>query len=65
MAVVGYKTFFAVPEESQKPQALVWTNGREYEIDRVSDLRQSSSLKGGGLGDTLHDEGAGKRGLSV
>ena len=34
--------FFVVPDESQKPQALVWTDGREYEIDRLTDGRQAT-----------------------
>jgi hypothetical protein len=33
-----------------KPLALVWTNGKRYEIDRVVDARLAPSLKGGGLG---------------
>ena len=33
-----------------KPLALVWTNGRQYEIDRMTDVRLAPSLKGGGLG---------------
>lgn len=33
-----------------KPLALVWTNDRQYEIDRMTDVRLAPSLKGGGLG---------------
>ena len=29
---------------------MTWTDGRKYEIDRVTDVRQAPSLKGGGLG---------------
>ena len=49
------KTFVAVTavhdaEGKTKPLSLVWTNGKQYEIDRVIDVRQAPSLKGGGLG---------------
>ena len=33
-----------------KPLALVWTDGKKYEIDRVMDVRQAPSLRGGGVG---------------
>jgi len=33
-----------------RPLCLTWTDGRKYEIDRVLDVRQAPSLKGGGLG---------------
>ena len=33
-----------------KPLALTWTNGKQYGIDRVTDVRQAPALKGGGLG---------------
>ena len=38
-----------MPKE-KKSLVLVWTNGKQYEIDRVTDVRQALSLKGGGLG---------------
>ena len=49
------KTFVKVTVEHDtdgktKPLALVWTNGKQYEIDRVTDVRQAASLRGGGLG---------------
>ena len=49
------KTFVTVTaihdaEGKTKPLALVWTDGQKYEIDRVTDVRQAPSLKGGGLG---------------
>ena len=49
------KTFVSVTavhdaEGKTKPLALVWTNGKQYEIDRVTDVRQAPSLRGGGLG---------------
>ena len=33
-----------------KPLALTWTDGKQYDIDRVADVRLAPSLKGGGLG---------------
>jgi hypothetical protein len=49
------KTFVRVTAEHNKlgqtkPLVLTWTDGRKFEIDRVIDVRQAPSLKGGGLG---------------
>ena len=49
------KTFVKVTAEHDengktKPLILTWTDGKQYEIDRVTDVRQAPSLKGGGLG---------------
>ena len=33
------------------PREIVWEDGHHYEIDRVSDIRQSTSMKVGGQGD--------------
>ncbi len=49
------KTFVAVTAEHDvngriRPLHLIWTDGRKYEIDRVTDVRHAPSLKGGGLG---------------
>ena len=49
------KTFVTVtavhdPAGKTKPLALTWTNGKQYEIDRVTDTRLAPSLRGGGLG---------------
>lgn len=49
------KTFVKVTAEHDesgyiKPLVLTWTDGRKLEIDRVLDVRQAPSLKGGGLG---------------
>ena len=33
------------------PREIVWEDGHHYEIDRVSDIRQSASAKVGGQGD--------------
>ena len=44
--------FDALLDESGqvRPLLLTWTDGRKYEIDRVTDVRQVPSLRGGGLG---------------
>ena len=49
------KTFVKVTAEHDengqtRPLQLTWTDGRKYGIDRVMDVRQAPSLKGGGLG---------------
>ena len=33
------------------PREIIWEDGRRYEIDRVTDIRQAPSLKAGGQGD--------------
>ena len=32
------------------PKAIVWEDGRVFDIDRVLDVRRATSLKAGGLG---------------
>lgn len=49
------KTFVKVMAEHDesghtKPLFLTWTDGRQFEIDRITDVRQAASLKAGGLG---------------
>lgn len=49
------KTFVKVTAEHDergqvRPLLLTWTDGKKYEIDRVTDVRLAPSLKGGGLG---------------
>jgi hypothetical protein len=49
------KTFVKVTAEHDengqtRPLRLTWTDGRAYMIDKVLDVRQAPSLKGGGLG---------------
>jgi len=49
------KTFVSVTAEHDevgviRPLFLTWTDGRRFEIDRILDVRQAPSLKGGGLG---------------
>ena len=33
------------------PRSLIWTDGREYPIDRIKDIRSAPALKAGGMGD--------------
>ena len=49
------KTFvkvLAVHDENGtiRPVSITWTDGRSLDIDRIMDVRQAPSLKGGGLG---------------
>lgn len=32
------------------PLSIIWDDGRKFEIDRVTDVRYSASLKSGGTG---------------
>lgn len=32
------------------PYAVVWEDGRVFEVDKVLDIRQAASLKAGGMG---------------
>lgn len=38
------------PEGEIMPQSFIWDDGRQYEVDRVLDVRQAASLKAGGQG---------------
>ncbi len=33
------------------PRRITWEDGREYEIDRVTDIRQAAAMRAGGQGD--------------
>lgn len=33
------------------PLSILWENGKEYFIDRVTDIRQAAAMKAGGQGD--------------
>ena len=33
------------------PRKIIWEDGHEYEIDRVSDIRQAVAMRAGGQGD--------------
>ena len=51
MAKIFVKVFAEHDENGKtKPLALTWTDGKQYDIDRVTDVRLAPSLKGGGLG---------------
>lgn len=34
----------------QAPLAVIWEDGRKYEVERVTDVRRAASLKAGGCG---------------
>ena len=42
------------------PRSIVWTDGHEYAIDRVKDIRSAPALKAGGQGDRYTVVVAGK-----
>lgn len=46
---VSVKAVF-YPDGGFEPTSLVWEDGREYAIDRVTDIRRAASLKAGGTG---------------
>ena len=33
------------------PRTIIWEDGHEYEIDKVTDIRQAAALRAGGQGD--------------
>ena len=33
------------------PREITWEDGRKYEIDRVTDIRQAAAMRAGGQGD--------------
>ena len=33
------------------PRKITWEDGRKYEIDRITDIRQAAAMKAGGQGD--------------
>ncbi|EIW18321.1 MULTISPECIES: hypothetical protein [Pelosinus] len=33
-----------------RPMSIEWEDGRVFEVDRLIDVRQAASLKGGGVG---------------
>ena len=38
------------PDGRLRPVTMTWTDGRVFEIDRISDIRRAASLKAGGTG---------------
>lgn len=47
-----YVSVLVLMDKSGKiiPKKLIWKDGRSYDIDEVIDVRQSASLKTGGIG---------------
>ena len=50
------KVYVAVKAEFREdgvmlPRETTWEDGRKYEIDRVTDIRQAAAMKAGGQGD--------------
>lgn len=39
------------PDGAMLPRALVWEDGRRYEIDRIKSIQAAPALKAGGQGD--------------
>lgn len=41
------------------PRKITWEDGREYEIDKVTDIRQAAAMRSGGQGDryTIYVQG--------
>ena len=33
------------------PRSITWENGKEYEIDKILDIRQAAAMRAGGQGD--------------
>ena len=43
------------------PRKITWEDGREYEIDRVVDIRQAAAMRAGGQGDRYTIKVGGKQ----
>ena len=43
------------------PRKITWEDGREYEIDRVVDIRQAAAMRAGGQGDRYTIKIGGKQ----
>ena len=46
---VSVKAVF-YPDGGFQPTSLIWEDGYEYAIDKVTDIRRAASLKAGGKG---------------
>ncbi len=46
---VGVRAEFT-PEGRILPRSVIWEDGREYQVDRILDVRRAASLKAGGAG---------------
>ncbi len=33
------------------PRSIIWEGGKEYEIDKITDIRQAAAIRAGGQGD--------------
>ena len=56
MPVPSAKVFVAVNVDHREdgvmiPREITWEDGRKFEIDKVSDIRQAAAMKAGGQGD--------------
>ena len=56
MPVPRAKVFVAVNVDHREdgvmiPREITWEDGRKFEIDKVSDIRQAAAMKAGGQGD--------------
>ena len=56
MPVPGAKVYVAVNVEHREdgamlPREITWEDGRKFEIDKVTDIRQAAAMKAGGQGD--------------
>ena len=40
-----------ISDGSMRPRALIWHDGRRYEIERILDVRPACAQKAGGQGD--------------
>ena len=61
---VAVKADFAA-DGTMFPRIITWEDGEEYEIDRVSDIRQAPALKAGGQGDRRSISYSGRPGLRL
>ncbi len=39
-----------MPDGRVRPKSITWTDGRRFDIDRITDCRRAASLKAGGCG---------------
>ena len=62
-----YVKVFAEHDENgkTKPLALTWTDGKQYGIDRVADLRLTPLTQGRRPGHEVYVQDTGERSLSV
>ena len=47
---VAVKTDFT-EDGTLLPRIIIWEDGEEFEIDRITDIRQAAAIKAGGQGD--------------